>query len=92
MNIVRSEAVMEWFCRTVPHVAHLRIISYFERIRRPAYLGALSLEVGYSLSQTAAMLDTMEDVGEVYRLDEDELRTSGFPDGAVVYALGTRAL
>jgi hypothetical protein len=51
-----------------------KIIGYFERLNSPIYLGCIAVEIGYSLSQTQAMIDHLEQLGTVRQLSSDEKR------------------
>lgn len=57
-----------------PQAALSKIFNYFQRVGRPIYMGWISLEIGYSLSQTQAMLDYLEERGFVRQITDDEKR------------------
>lgn len=57
-----------------PQVALERILGYFRRVGSPLYMGFISLEIRYSLAQTQAMLDHLEEMKLVRPLTDDEKR------------------
>lgn len=70
------EMATKWFNngKELPRAALQKIVGYFHRVDRPLYMGYVSLEIGYSLDQTEAMLVALSDVGIVRQLSVDELK------------------
>lgn len=51
-----------------------RIVGYFHRVARPVYLGHAAVEVGYSLNQTQAMFEALQEAGVLKPLTDAEKR------------------
>lgn len=67
------------------------IVSYLHKVTRPAYLGFISLEVGWSLARTEEVMDHLQDEGIVKMLDSQGLEAHKLPKDSIVYALVGRS-
>lgn len=83
MNVTR------WFNNgtNIPQHAIDRIINHLTRVRRHECLGVLAIEVGYSLSQTIAIVQHMCSAGLLRQLTDDEKRNLGLDPIIEVYAI-----
>lgn len=63
------------------------IVSYMQRINHPLYLGYISLEIGYSLAQTQAMIDMLVKQEIIRHLSEKELKEKNAHPDASIYTL-----
>ncbi len=62
-----------------------KILYYMSRVHQPVYLGFIALDIGYSLRQTEAWVETLVEQGKVRRLTPNQLVQYGFDDRGVVY-------
>ena len=69
-----------------PQAALERISSLFKRVGTPLYMGIISLEIHYSLAQTQAIMDHLEERGIVRQLTDDEKRGK-FDVRGIIYVL-----
>lgn len=80
MNVTR------WFNNgtNVPQHAIDKIMNHLARVRRHEFLGVLSVECGYGLSQTMAIVQHMCTAGSIRWLTDDEKRDIGISETADV--------
>lgn len=87
---LRISDVARWFRgdRRVQTDVLDKIERHFHRSARPAvYLGAVALDIGYSLSQTEEMLAKLIEAGIVRALDAAEISALGLDCRAAVFRL-----
>ncbi len=64
-----------------------KILKMFHKLRRPIFLGVLSLEIGRSLVRTEEIVNIMLDEGLLRSLTREELHALGAEIDAKVYVL-----
>jgi hypothetical protein len=74
-----------------PPAALEKIVSYFHRVTRPVYVGFVSVEIGYSLERTEAMMALLADAGVIRPLTTDEKASLRIVPSYHVWALAKRA-
>jgi len=67
------------------------IIGHFDRVACPTYLGAISLEVGWSLARTQEMVTVLVHQGLVRELSIDEKRAMGGDADHTIYVRVSKA-
>jgi hypothetical protein len=70
-----------------PQTALERILGCLKRVDSPIYMGHISVEIGFSLAQTQAMLEHLEEKGLVRNLTVDELKQQRFDVRANIWVL-----
>lgn len=67
---------------------HERILAYMRnRDWRPTYAGSIAIEVGYGLARTQEFLDHLEERGDIYRLNDVDLKKLHIDERCIVYCL-----
>ncbi len=74
-----------------PPAALEKIVSYFRRVTCPVYVGFVSVEIGYSLERTEAMMAALADAGVIRPLTTDEKVSLRIVPSCHVWALAKRA-
>jgi hypothetical protein len=67
--------------------AERKAIACFHRLRRPVFIGELSVESGLSLTETHGLIDDFVLRGLVRQATSDEKRSMGVRDDCHVYVL-----
>lgn len=67
-----------------------KILKMFHKLRRPIFLGVISLEIGRSLLHTEEIVNTMLDEGLLRPLTQEELNVLGAETDTKVYVLTGR--
>lgn len=67
-----------------------KILKMFHKLRRPIFLGVISLEIGRSLLHTEEIVNTMLDEGLLRPATPEELNVLGAETDAKVYVLTGR--
>jgi len=68
-----------------------KIMRYLNRVDRPTYMGFIALEIGYSLAQTLAMMQELEEAGQVRLLTVEDLKRLKLDERANIWELTERA-
>jgi len=77
---------------TKPPQRALEIITdYLDRVASPTYLGAISLEVGWSLARTQEMVTVLVERGLTRELSVGEKRAMGAGEDHLIYVRVTKA-
>lgn len=64
-----------------------KIVGYFNRMSRPIYLGYVATEIGYSLAQTQAMVDSLVELGTLRAMTDEEKVSMKFDVRGNIYVL-----
>lgn len=64
-----------------------KILRHFHRVQRPTFLGDLAIEVGFNIETTMKFVNSLLDDKLIRLATQQELRSLGASEGAVVYVL-----